>query len=378
MDERDHSNVVRSLHSLNCQTSATNMDDFSDQDTVRQIHQVIQRIKIVAETRISLDGTFESICDELRQDKTFTKLNAKRCEGTNQTDLSESLPSSVMRQWFLANLDSPYPTSEEKDNLTIDTNETLLRASTPHDKLFSVEQLTLWFINARRRSGWTAIYKKFARGDRDRMAALMQAKMHDTGLHPRSAPAPSILFHSLDDLLCDNLERPITAKDRKEFEESWSGMISWIKYGVKEKVGDWVYELAAAHKKTLKPRLPRPVSTAVNRATARKQITVKAQTKKGKQRTPSMESSTGITSMESTPELSMGSTTDTSFSSLSSNASIIQYGPFGQRRDDMLQSPSLHAKEARKVRSLPKRAQKINTSGTYLGCVTLPFLQRNH
>ena len=68
----------------------------------------------------------------------------------------------------------------------------------------------------------------------------------------------------------------------------------------------------------------------------------------------------------------MCSTTDTSFSSLSSNLSMMHYDPFAYR-DDVLQSPTLNAKGGRKVKALPKRAVKLSAEALYTSKSSLPL-----
>ncbi|CDW97668.1 hypothetical protein [Sporisorium scitamineum] len=276
-------------------------------------------------------------------------------------ELSETLPAYHMRQHFLATLDSPYPSQQDKEALLRITNDSCAGTdgSSQGRPPLDAHQLTLWFINARRRSGWSNILREFARGDRSRMKVLMQAKMSSCGLSVPLHPGCSTPIRSVDDILCDNLNRPLTAADKKEFEEEWSSMISWIRYGVKEKIGDWVYDLVAASKKPRKTGQARPVTTPVKRTPARKAATTQqAKPRRAKQRasaTPSIDSTVGSSGLESTPELSMCSTADTSLSSFTSNLSMAHYDPF-QHRDDLLQSPTLSAKSNRRVKALPKRA----------------------
>ncbi|KAJ1027974.1 hypothetical protein NDA13_003426 [Ustilago tritici] len=382
-DRNDHTHLVERLARLHDGT-ANLKNDVNDQDTIDRIRLAAQRIQVVAETRLSLEKTFETLRDKAVTDAALIARGANLIAPPSQApDLSETLPSYHMRRHFLATLHDPYPAAEDKEALVQITNESVLQPGTPLKKrtLLSVEQLTLWFINARRRSGWSQIVRKFARNDRNRMKLLVQAKMLASDPSARAIATQSSLVGNLDDLLRENLGH-LTPADKEEFEDNWNSMISWIKYGVKEKVGDWVYDLVAANKKS-PPRTgqARAVTTAANRSPARKTAT-KTQTKprKAKQRaskTPSMDSTSVL---ESTPELSMCSTADNSFSSFVSNGSLVQHDPFQQY--ELQQSPSLNTRGGRKVKALPNRAaQKLpaealhtnnNESGSIDMCYPVP------
>nr|ANB43489.1 b mating type protein [Ustilago esculenta]QBH70118.1 homeodomain transcription factor bE2 [Ustilago esculenta] len=350
--------LASKLSLLHRKASQNVLDACSRQDTTDQIHQAAQRIQLIAETKLSLERAFGSLCSKAMQEAAVVLKEEKVSALSEKVhELSETLPSCHMRRHFLATLDDPYPSQYDKESLVNLTNESTSQADS---KYLNVHQLTLWFINARRRSGWSHILRKFACNDRNRMKLLIQTKMVSSNIPIRTGPLPSVLAHNLDDILRENLGRRLTAEDKKAFEDDWASMISWIKYGVKEKVGSWVHELVAANKKNLNPSQGRAVPTAAMRTPARKITTAQAKPRKSKQRaskTPSMDSNRDSSGMESTPELSTCSTADTSFSSLSSDLSMMHYNPF-THHNDVLQSPILNVKGGRKVKALPKRIQK--------------------
>lgn len=207
------------------------------------------------------------------------------------------------------------------------------------------------------------------------MKRLVRAKLSSSN---QSTP-PSLTSEKpsddLDVVLSDNLGRPLTLADKQQFEDDWASMISWIKYGVKEKVGDWVYDLCAASKKTPKPGMPRPVTTVAKRHPARKtKPAAKPKSRTANPRastTPSIDSTLDSSKLESTPELSMCSTADTSFSTFGSSLSMSHYNPF-QVGNDILQSPTVKARGNRKVKALPKRAGKQQPDEVDNG--KIPFL----
>ncbi|KIS72159.1 b mating type locus, bE1 allele [Mycosarcoma maydis] len=335
-----------------------------DPETIQQIHQTTHRIRAVAQAFIRFDQKFVSLCSEVVHgtSKVMQEFNVVSPD-VGCRNLSEDLPAYHMRKHFLLTLDNPYPTQEEKETLVRLTNESTARVgqSSVNRPPLEVHQLTLWFINARRRSGWSHILKKFAREDRSRMKHLVRAKLSSSNQSTPPSSTSDSLSNNLDDVLSDNLGRPLTPVDKQQFEDDWASMISWIKYGVKEKVGDWVYDLCAASKKTPKPGMPRPVTTVAKRHPARKtKPAAKPKSRTANPRastTPSIDSTLDSSKLESTPELSMCSTADTSFSTFGSSLSMSHYNPF-QDGNDILQSPTVKARGNRKVKALPKRAGK--------------------
>nr|WJN24838.1 homeodomain transcription factor bE [Pseudozyma thailandica] len=354
---RSDVNLMLDLSSLRGAAREIDFSQVRDSQELEKVRRSVERLSVISGTLMQLESKHVKMLFESSDEATRI---LKQDDSSEEAPLSEALPSYHMRKHFLATLDDPYPAQDDKDALVAATNE-----SSHNDRPLQHSQLTLWFINARRRSGWSDIMKKFARGDRSRMKLLMQSKMVTCNLSIRERPLPDALKHNLDDVLRDNMGGKFTAAEKKEFEDDWNSMISWIKYGVKEKVGSWVYDLVAANKKTSpKGGQQRAVNTAAKRTPARKTQNTKLRAAKPRASNTSSTSSDYTTGLESTPELSMCSTADTSFSSLSSTFSLPQYDPF-QRQNELLQSPTLNAAAGRKVRALPKRAFKLQKEALY-------------
>nr|AGZ84326.1 DNA-binding protein b4 [Ustilago maydis] len=370
--------LVSKLQELQQKTpnNIANLDH--DPETIQKIHQTTHRINVAVKAFICIDQTFVSLRSDAVEDasRALKKANASS-PVVGCRELSEDLPAYHMRKHFLHTLENPYPTQEEKETLVRLTNESTARVgqSIVNRPPLEVHQLTLWFINARRRSGWSHILKKFAREDRSRMKRLVRAKLSSSNQSTPPSPTSEYPSNDLDDFLSDNLGRPLTPADKQQFEDDWASMISWIKYGVKEKVGDWVYDLCAASKKTPKPGMPRPVTTVAKRQPARKtKPAAKPKSRTANPRastTPSIDSTLDSSKLESTPELSMCSTADTSFSTFGSSLSMSHYDPF-QYGNDILQSPTFKARGNRKVKALPKRAGKQQPDEVENG--KIPFL----
>ena len=326
-----------------------------DHQKVDSVRRTANRVHMITATLLSLDKNFETLCSKTLQEATLILQESKiQVDVDKSQELSETQHYFHLRKFFLDNLHHPYPRDADKQNLVKITNESATRAPVGHGSTVTIERLTSWFINARRRSGWTDIMKCYARNEKTRMQELVKIKM-STSDHSTSSAHSAL---ALDKILSENLERPLTAADKKHFEDEWSSMISYIKYGVKDKVGDWLQHIVPASKKTQKLSQGRPVTTAAKRSPARKAPKAKGRKPKPRaSKTPSLDSNSDDSFLESSSELSMCSTADTSLSSSTNNFSMLHCDPF-QHRDGLLQSPTLSAKGSRKVKGLPKRAQQ--------------------
>ncbi|KAE8271481.1 hypothetical protein A4X09_0g844 [Tilletia walkeri] len=207
---------------------------------------------------------------------------------------SDSLNAQVLRRWFADNIVDPSPDTKTKHTLVARTNALPGggvggRAQKPID----YKQVMLWFINMRRRSGWTSFYKTFARKDKaklerlvntlrrqgqapppgvkDDIAALMAAwtvpmvseeeddedddeeeqqpkGRGNKGSKAKKAPASksrrsnkpiTIPLSSQNPALAD----PTGTLRAKACRSAYSKMMDFISAGAKERVGDWLDEV---------------------------------------------------------------------------------------------------------------------------------------
>ncbi|KDN41479.1 hypothetical protein RSAG8_07429, partial [Rhizoctonia solani AG-8 WAC10335] len=90
------------------------------------------------------------------------------------------LPVGPCRDFFLAHLGDPYPTTVQKHQI--------LKQSSPE---FTLRSLNLWFVNIRRRSKWMDIFKKHAGSKRDAMRDLVARVEAQVAGRPAPNPLPS-------------------------------------------------------------------------------------------------------------------------------------------------------------------------------------------
>lgn len=187
--------------------------------------------------------------NEVRQllQQTFASTN-----DTHQERSDASLNAKYMRAWFLRNLGHPFPSREAKMQILDETN-----AETKEQSEHLVyNQAVLWFINTRRRSGWTNFLRSYANNDKGVLLEIAWALQYERGGTHESrewSAGPSIIDggygainlssdHSEEYTLRDVFPQ---ATDRflHDLRKSWETIVERIKVGAKDRVGEWVNEV---------------------------------------------------------------------------------------------------------------------------------------
>ena len=186
-----------------------------------------------------------------------------------------ALNAKNMRNWFLRNLGHPFPSREEKEMILAETNAFIR----DHSMRLKYSQIVLWFINTRRRSGWTSFLRCYARGDKTKLLELAWAIQNEEGgTHEtrhwsagnlRDLPAGSRRSMQSDAssaqrhirTLLPNLNEDAICTMRRE----WSRIADRVRIGAKERVGEWVEEVirnpsvpsaSASHRRALRRVMP--------------------------------------------------------------------------------------------------------------------------
>ncbi|CAE6525778.1 unnamed protein product [Rhizoctonia solani] len=105
--------------------------------------------------------------------------NNKKCRNVTAPP-TDSMKFGPCRDFFLAHLGDPYPTTVQKHQI--------LKQSSPD---FTLRSLNLWFVNIRRRSKWMDIFKKHAGSKRDAMRDLVARVEAQVTGRPAPNPLPS-------------------------------------------------------------------------------------------------------------------------------------------------------------------------------------------
>lgn len=148
----------------------------------------------------------------------------------------QTLNAVFMRDWFLRHLGHPFPARHEKLEILFQTN----RSSHPGTRL-EYNQAMLWFINSRRRSGWTSFLRKYANGDKTLLMEIARALENEQGgthvqrgwsagnstYTVRPTPLPD-LFSNASETMLSRLRR------------EWADIVEWVTIGVNDRIGDWV------------------------------------------------------------------------------------------------------------------------------------------
>ncbi|KAN0100309.1 C-terminal domain of homeodomain 1 domain containing protein [Tylopilus felleus] len=173
----------------NALSTATKIGSAGD-ETLSLAHYVASRILVIANCYLHVKHEEEDFsaklridCDAMIQQMNTLNLDAhpKSFRSDSSPDIhspalptalaldtgsSSSFPVSAYR-WLLKNLHNPYPTAEVKARIAADSS-------------YRVSSINSWFINARRRIGWTALCREcFSNCKADMIDAAYRALVED-------------------------------------------------------------------------------------------------------------------------------------------------------------------------------------------------------
>lgn len=211
-----------------------------------------RRASVRAESEPILSRALRRQPRERRQEAVYRGTPASSVE---ENVSEQRLNTSCMRAWFLCNVGHPFPNRGEKDAIITQTNETAT------DELARVgySQTVLWFINSRRRSGWTRFLRKYAGNEKPKMLEIAWALEQEAGgTHEQrgwsaglsiteACGRRSINTRSLRQGLSVAEVCPWASPVQlDEMRHDWSKLLEWVRFGVKERIGDWLFDLMEA------------------------------------------------------------------------------------------------------------------------------------
>ncbi|WFC98192.1 hypothetical protein MYAM1_000916 [Malassezia yamatoensis] len=163
-----------------------------------------------------------------------------------------SLNAGKMRAWFLKNLGYPFPTRSAKKSILAETNA----EARDNSECLVYNQAVLWFINTRRRSGWTTFLRSYAKGDKAMLLEIAWALQHEQGgTHEQRcwSAGPRTVDGVTRQLMCSQArQNTFTLRDLfpeaserflNELRSDWVQIVERIKVGAKDKIGDWVNDV---------------------------------------------------------------------------------------------------------------------------------------
>lgn len=217
------------------------------------IGERIEHLRVVLnEHRAMMDELQRSTSEEIYS--ILGKESLKPAEKTNPAERRDvGLNATQMREWFLKNMGYPFPSRSDKVKILKSTN----KGPVKNDAL-RYNQVVLWFINTRRRSGWTKFLRRYAQGDKTKMLELVWALETSVGgTHVSRCWSSGLGSVSTSKVRDGKKERKITRMTIKEYMPEakdyelekmymeWKKVVERIRFGVKERVGDWIEEVIA-------------------------------------------------------------------------------------------------------------------------------------
>ncbi|KAJ8481206.1 hypothetical protein ONZ45_g15387 [Pleurotus djamor] len=160
--EQSWTNFVTKLNTQPMDAATSNLAHFTAGRVHNLASQFLDMHKEGAQMRASLLTDFESIFEQLRlDDEDGIPSQALSCPESE----SPSYPPYIAPayKWLLDNIHNPYPSKAKKSSISRETST-------------SVHNIDTWFLNVRRRIGWTSICKTYFSGSRtDTVAAATRA-----------------------------------------------------------------------------------------------------------------------------------------------------------------------------------------------------------
>ncbi len=258
--------AVRPFVTLARQAAGTNNLPAQDAGIIKQVFQsLLNCISLLEEA----SGTFADEC------ATFKHGNQQQQQHTSpptereaSVEANRSLSGQqALRHFFLENLHNPFPDKEAKEDLLVRVND-----GVPADEQMSDASMALWFINIRRRSGWTAFNRKYAHGSKENLRQLVDLLDLETPAEDHTSSAHTAQPHGQDALRTmliefannkrdselvqiDDRPRRQTKKGQEDFEAAtdadqcradYRAIVESIAIRPAERVGEWIDEVIAA------------------------------------------------------------------------------------------------------------------------------------
>lgn len=235
---------------------------FSKKPTYHQLHHFrieAQNLRCITTNLARLAEDYHRLSEEVVYESHEALTNAFKQENplfsTGKTSICASSSNCVvLRQWFLNNISNPFPSNACKQILVDQSQEAArkMKASRirheekqkPQPPAITYEQCQLWFINSRRRSGWTHFYREFSYCDKQRMEELAEAlkSNDDQRLY-------SILSKGRNDCSLDKAEIEQLSDNCKR---AWVGIHNWLNQVNADDIGDWMDDVIKEAKEEVK------------------------------------------------------------------------------------------------------------------------------
>lgn len=136
---------------------------------MQEIYTYVHNVSVISTSMVESEATYKlsnqalerELIRYLGNDTSAAKHTTRRPEGVDTDD--ENISYDPWRLWYSDRLAHPYYDSRERDWLLKQ-----IPGMTP-------QKMQTWFVNVRRRSGWSELYRKYADNQRENMEAIFKA-----------------------------------------------------------------------------------------------------------------------------------------------------------------------------------------------------------
>ncbi|KAF8216020.1 hypothetical protein K438DRAFT_1799929 [Mycena galopus ATCC 62051] len=167
---------------LDTDLKAESLAGLLDDETVAMAHTVASEISILSDSLTKESASTHDIASELTKDveDIFANLNLNDTTSEDSPSIppasrsDPSLPPYIepAYKWLLKHLHNPYPKKEVKEKIADETGS-------------SLERISDWFVDVRRRMGWTALLREeYGRKRKDLIDAATRYYVHPNHKYP--------------------------------------------------------------------------------------------------------------------------------------------------------------------------------------------------
>lgn len=195
--------------------------------------RISQLTTVLTRQHTELNSLRSAVTNEVNRIVAGERRSPRAREGER---IDHPLNAVHMRDWFLHHLGNPFPTRSEKLDILAETN----RSSFPVARL-EYNQAMLWFINSRRRSGWTAFLRQHANGDKGLLMDIaLTLEAEQGGTHQQRGWSAGGTPRMPLNTTLSQLKPKASHKALDQLRSDWAAIIEWVTVGIKDRIGEWV------------------------------------------------------------------------------------------------------------------------------------------
>lgn len=168
-DQRRIAGLIRDV-SINQQSIAQAVMEFEAQmdEKLMELHETLDSLRIGDLTEPSRLQLSVKLTEKRKAKEDEDHFETSHTPPLRYTRIAADPADEHLRDWFTTHLAYPFPDKPTKSTLSLTTG-------------LDIRQLNTWFINMRRRSGWTDYLRSYASGNKQRFVEMLLVALRGEG-----------------------------------------------------------------------------------------------------------------------------------------------------------------------------------------------------